>query len=257
METPVVFECKGQQIVGMLHLPPGRGRFPAALLLHGFTGTKVEAHRVFVKLSRTLAAKGIASLRFDFRGSGDSTGNFEDLTIRSEVADALEAIKFLGRHKRVNSRQLAIVGFSMGGAVASYVVARERHRVKGLVLWAPVAEGTGILDNLSTPEAVFALAQTGQTDYEGNLVSMAFVRQFAEMKPAREAAKSKCPVLIVHGSNDATVPLHHSELYERALRSPKRAVKKVVIPGADHTFNKTVWERRVLDETVSWLTATL
>jgi len=257
METPVVFEYRHQQIVGMLHVPPGRGRFPVALLLHGFTGTKVESHRMFVKLSRTLAQKGIASLRFDFRGSGDSAGNFEDLTIRTEVADAIEAIKFLGRHKRINSRQLAIVGFSMGGAVASYVVARERHRVKGLVLWAPVAEGTGILDNLSTPEAVVSLAQTGQTDYEGNLVSMAFVRQFAEMKPLREVAKSKCPVLIVHGANDATVPLHHAESYERTLCSPKRAVKKIIIPGADHTFKKTIWEKRVLDETVAWLTATL
>ena len=98
MESPVVFENKGQQIVGMLHLPEGRGRFPTALLLHGFTGTKVEAHRMFVKLSRALADHGIASLRFDYRGSGDSAGEFEDMTIRSEVADSLEAIKVLARH---------------------------------------------------------------------------------------------------------------------------------------------------------------
>jgi len=110
METPVVFESKGQQVVGMLHLPEGPGRFPAALLLHGFTGTKVEPHRMFVKISRTLAEHGIASLRFDFRGSGDSAGDFEDMTIRSEVADSLEAIKFLARHKHINSRRLALIG---------------------------------------------------------------------------------------------------------------------------------------------------
>ena len=148
LETPVTFECRGQQIVGMLHLPAGRKRVPAVLLLHGFTGTKVEAHRMFVKLSRTLAQKGIASLRFDFRGSGDSAGNFEDLTLRSELADSLEAIKFLARHKRINSRRLGLVGLSFGGAVASYVVGRERTRFQGLVLWAPVAEGAGILDDL-------------------------------------------------------------------------------------------------------------
>ena len=78
METPVVFDSKGQQIVGMLHVPNGRGRFPGALLLHGFTGTKTESHRMFVKLSRRLAEHGIASLRFDFRGSGDSAGEFEE-----------------------------------------------------------------------------------------------------------------------------------------------------------------------------------
>jgi dipeptidyl aminopeptidase/acylaminoacyl peptidase len=257
METPVVFENKGQQIIGMLHLPEGRGRFPTALLLHGFTGTKVEAHRLFVKLSRALAGHGIASLRFDYRGSGDSAGEFEDMTIRSEVADTQEAIKFLAHHKQINSRRLALIGLSMGGVVASYVVARETARFKSLVLWAPVAEGAGILDDLSTPDAVTSLAETGTTDHDGHLVGVAFVRQFADMKPLREVAKSNCPVLIIHGSEDETVPVHHADLYERALRSPDRVVKKVIIPGADHTFNRHVWEQRVITETVDWLGETL
>lgn len=257
MEIPVVFESKGQQIVGMLHLPDGRGRFPTALLLHGFTGTKVEPHRMFVKLARALAQHGIATLRFDYRGSGDSAGEFEDMTIRSEVADALEAIKFLARHKQINSRRLALIGLSMGGAVASYVVAREKARFKSLVLWAPVAEGAGILDDLSTPDAVSSLAETGITDHEGNLVGVTFVRQFADMRPLREVVKSNCPVLIIHGSGDETVPVHHADLYERALRSPDRVVKKVIIPGADHTFNRHVWEQRVITETVDWLGETL
>jgi dipeptidyl aminopeptidase/acylaminoacyl peptidase len=257
METPVTFDCKGQQIVGIMHLPEGRGRFPAALLLHGFMGTKVEAHRMFVKLSRTLADHGIASLRFDYRGSGDSAGDFEDMTIRSEITDSLEAVRFLARHKRINSRRLALIGLSMGAAVAAHVVARERSRFKTLVLWAPVAEGAGILDDLSTPEAVSALAETGITDHEGNLVGMGFVRQFAEMKPLREIVKSKCPVLLIHGSRDETVPSHHSDLYEKALHAHKRLVKKVIITGADHTFNKQVWEQRAVAETVDWLSETL
>jgi dipeptidyl aminopeptidase/acylaminoacyl peptidase len=257
METPVVFESKGQQIVGMMHLPERRGRFPAALLLHGFTGTKVEPHRMFVKISRALAEHGIASLRFDFRGSGDSAGEFEAMTIRSEVADALEAIKFLARHKQINSRRLAVIGMSMGGAVGAHVVAREKHRVKSLVLIAPVAEGAGILDELSTPEAVNSLAETGITDHQGNLVGMTFIRQFADMKPLREVVKGQYPVLIVHGARDETVPAHHADLYERALQTHKRVVKKVIIPGADHTFNRHVWESRVITETVDWLGETM
>ena len=257
METPVTFDSKGQQIVGMLHVPEGRGRFPAALLLHGFTGTKVESHRLFVKISRALAEHGIASLRFDYRGSGDSAGNFEEMTLRSEIADALEAVKFLARHKRVNSRRLALIGLSMGGTVAAYVLAREKHRVKSLVLIAPVAEGAGILDDLSTPEAVSSLVETGITDYEGNLVGVAFIRQFAEMKPLREVIKCPCPVLIVLGGRDNTVPPHHADLYEHALQVHKRVVKKAIIHGADHTFNKHIWESRVITETVDWLGETM
>ena len=257
METPVVFESKGQQVVGMLHLPERRGRFPAALLLHGFTGTKVEPHRMFVKISRALAEHGIASLRFDFRGSGDSAGDFEDMTIRSEILDSLEAIKFLARHKSVNSRRLALIGLSMGGAVGAHVVAREKHRIQSLVLIAPVAEGEGILDELSTPEAVSSLAETGITDQDGNLVGVPFIRQFADMRPLREVVKSQCPVLLIHGSKDLTVPVSHTEMYEHVLQAHKRVVKKVIVPGADHTFNKHIWETRVITETVDWLGETM
>ncbi len=257
METPVVFECKGQQIVGMLHLPNGRGRVPGVLLLHGFTGHKAEIHRMFVKLARQLTAHGVACLRFDFRGSGDSAGEFEEMTIRSQIADALEAVKFLGRHKRVNSKRLAVVGFSMGGAIAAHLVAREKSRIKSLVLIAPVAEGAGILDELATPDAVSSLAQTGLTDYFGNLVGVQFIRQFADMKPLREVIKTRCPVLLVHGEKDETVPADHSDLYERALQSSKRVVKKIIVPDADHTFNRHLWEKRVITETVDWIGETL
>ncbi|MEI6084240.1 MAG: alpha/beta fold hydrolase [Verrucomicrobiota bacterium] len=257
METPVVFESKGQQIVGMLHLPAGRGRVPAALLLHGFTGTKSESHRMFVKLSRALADRGIASLRFDCRGSGDSAGNFEDMSIRSEVVDAQEALRFLMSHRRINTRRLALIGMSLGSAIASFVVGRQRSRFKTLALWAPVAEGAGILDELSTPEAVAALAQTGITDHNGNLVGVSFIRQFAEMKPLREIVKTRCPVLLVHGTKDVTVPHQHTEMYEKTLLHHKRIVKKILIPGADHVFSKHVWEQRVIAETVDWLLETV
>lgn len=257
METPVTFESKGQQIVGMLHLPEGRARVPAALLVHGFTGTKSEIHRMFVKLSRALANHGIASLRFDCRGSGDSAGNFEDMTIRSEVADAGEAMKFLAGHRRINSRRLGLIGMSLGGAIAAQLAGRHPSRFQSLALWAPVAEGEGILDELSTPEAVASLAQTGLTDHEGNLVGVTFIRQFAEMKPLREVVKAKCPVLIVHGTKDERVPVTQADQYEHALLAHKRLVKKVLIPGANHTFSKHVWEQRVINETVNWLLETV
>lgn len=146
METPVVFDCKGEQIVGMLHLPVGRGRVPGVLLLHGFGGHKAETHRMFVKLARRLVARGMGVLRFDYRGSGDSSGEFEEMTIRSQICDAIRALTFLSRHKRINSKRLAVVGFSLGGAVAAHLVAREKARVQSLVLISPVAEGSVILD---------------------------------------------------------------------------------------------------------------
>lgn len=256
METPITFDCKGQQLVGMLHLPEGRAKCPAVLMLHGFTGNKAESHRMFVKLARALCTQGIASLRFDFRGSGDSEGEFENMTLRSELMDAQEALRWLGKHKRVDNRRVAVVGMSMGAMIASMLVARERDRIKSLILWAPVAEGEAILNQMSTPEAVTSLAQTGVTDYEGYLVGMPFIRQFAEAKPLREVTRAKCPVLIVHGEKDPTVPVQQATMYEEALQSPRRRVRKVIIPGADHTFAKHAWQTRLYLETLTWLAET-
>jgi alpha/beta superfamily hydrolase len=50
-------------------------------MFHGFTGSKIEAHRFFVKLARSLSDSGFIILRFDFRCSGDSDGEFEDITL--------------------------------------------------------------------------------------------------------------------------------------------------------------------------------
>jgi len=257
METPVVFNCKGQQIIGILHLPDGRTKVPGVLLLHGFTGHKAEIHRMFVKLARKLVAHGIGCLRFDFRGCGDSAGEFEEMTLRTKLCDATVALKFLARQNRINSKRLALVGFSLGGAVAAHLVAREKTHIKSLVLISPVAEGAVILDEFATPEAVASLAQTGITDYFGNLVGVQFIRQFADMKPLREIVKCQCPVLLVHGENDETVPVEHSKMYERALHGAKRMVKKTIITSADHTFNRHLWEQRVLTETVDWIGETL
>jgi pimeloyl-ACP methyl ester carboxylesterase len=241
----------------MLHLPDGHGKVPGVLLLHGFTGHKAEIHRMFVKLARKLAAHGVASLRFDFRGCGDSGGEFEEMTLRTKLCDATLALRFLGRQKRVNAKRLALIGLSLGGAVAAHLVGREKSQFKSLVLIAPVADGAVILDQFATPEAVASLAQTGATDYFGNLVGVQFIRQFADMKPLREIVKCQCPVLLIHGENDETVPVEHSAMYERALHGVKRMVKKTVVAGADHTFNRNLWEQRVLTETVDWIGETL
>jgi alpha/beta superfamily hydrolase len=99
----------GKRMAGVLHLPAGRGRAPAVLMLHGFTGHKVETHRLFVRTARQLAASGLIVLRFDFRGSGDSEGEFEEMTIRGEVEDALNALAFLREQRRVDTIRIGSI----------------------------------------------------------------------------------------------------------------------------------------------------
>ena len=108
-------------MVGMLHLPEEKGPFPAVAIYHGFTGTKVEPHRLFVKMSRALVQKGIAGTLWIFRGSGDSEGDFADMTVSGEIADAIRVLDFLQEQPEVDGERLGVLGLSMGGAIAASV----------------------------------------------------------------------------------------------------------------------------------------
>jgi hypothetical protein len=86
-EKTISFEVGGEKVVGTMNLPDGVEKPPVILLLHGFTGSRDELEipsvkeGVFARAARMWAENGIASLRIDFRNSGDSDGDFADTTV--------------------------------------------------------------------------------------------------------------------------------------------------------------------------------
>jgi hypothetical protein len=90
MEKYVELARPSGRMRGMLHLPERsdfRPPWPAVALYHGFTGSRTEARFLFVSFSRLLARHGIASARFDFLDSGESDGEFQDMTLSGEIED--------------------------------------------------------------------------------------------------------------------------------------------------------------------------
>jgi len=79
----------------------------------------MESHWIFVKCARALARAGIASLRFDFYGSGESDGEFREVTLQGEIADARAAMDFFRRQKGIDPKRLGLLGLSLGGAIAA------------------------------------------------------------------------------------------------------------------------------------------
>src|SRR5204863_8902397 len=93
---------------------------------------------IFARAAQAWAAKGFASLRIDFRGGGDSDGKSEDTTLSGQIKDAMAAMDFLQSEKTVDASRLSLVGWSMGGAVASAVAGRSTHPIRSVALWAPL-----------------------------------------------------------------------------------------------------------------------
>jgi uncharacterized protein len=255
MEKPLIFDFHGQKMSGMLHAPDIPRKCPAVVFLHGFSGNKVEPHRLFVKTARLLAKKKIASLRFDFRGSGDSEGDFGGMTVSDEVVDAARAFEILSRKSFVDPNRMAFLGFSLGGAVAACATA-FRPRVKALALWAPLAQISRLftLPTGLTPSQIRDWRKRGKTDYYGNELGLNWLRGLDYHDALESAEGFQGKVLIVHGGRDRAVPLSQSRLYLERLG---RRARLHVVRGADHAFNSVPWEAEAIRTTVQWLKKTL
>jgi len=254
-ETPVCFTSEGQQIIGVLHRPLAseRAELPVVVMCHGFTGHKVETHRIFVKTARALARRGLASLRFDFRGSGDSAGEFDEMTVEGEVRDALAAIAYA---RRQGGAPVALLGLSLGGMVATIAAQRDGD-IAALVLWAAVARPERLARRIGFggPEGMRPLEWEGRYDLGGHLVSKAFVEDLVRHDPLAAARTYRGPVLVIHGSRDETVPPDDAEAYMAAFPGADRTLRW--IEEADHTFNRASWEREVIEATVEWVVSRL
>ena len=257
IEKPVVFYNQGQQLNGILHSPTGyETPCPAVAFFHGFTGTKVEPHRIFVKTARELAAIGFYVLRFDFRGSGDSAGDFSEMTIGGEVSDAIKSIDVLTAMQGVDPGRIGILGLSMGGCVAAFVSGQDA-RVKSTVMWAPLSDDPPdrkqeILERVKhtpTPEEIAQL--------NPNIVGKAFYEELPRISPSVTLQQFTGALLVIHGSGDDVVPVSHGRRYYELMRERDALTELEIVDKADHTFNTVAWEQAVIARSVAWFQRTL
>jgi len=259
-EKPVSISMKRGFLAGTLTLPyrrsPAKG-WPAVLMCHGFTGNRMEAHFMFVKASRQLAAHGIASLRFDFQGSGESSGRFEDMTILTEVADALAAWEYLLNRPETDPERQGIIGLSLGGGVTSLLTGglhAEERPPRCCALWSAVGDLAVIWE-----ERFKQLGMLKRALMRFPIAVGAFrigERFFKEMKEAPRpvdamAAAGDVPVLVIHGSKDEVVPVSQARDYLK--KCGKKRARLMILHGADHVYNRPDWERKVIDTTREWL----
>ena len=257
MERPVVFYNQAQQINGILHSPANCDALcPAVVFFHGFTGTKVEPHRIFVKTARELAAIGFYVLRFDFRGSGDSEGDFSEMTIGGEISDAIKSIDVLSAMQGVDPERIGILGLSMGGCVAACVSGQDA-RVKSTVMWAPLSD-----DPPDRKQEILERSKHRPTSEEiaqlnPNIVGKAFYEELPNISPSALIQQFTGAFLVIHGSADDVVPVSHGKRYYELMRERDAPTALEIIDKGDHTFNTVASEQAVIAKSVAWFQQTL
>jgi uncharacterized protein len=139
----------GISLSGTLTLPRGVGPFPAAILLAGSGPLDRDeadsGHRPFLILADHLTRKGIAVLRYDKRGIGRSTGDYESATTGDFADDAEAALAFLKAHKGIDARRIGLIGHSEGGVIAPMIASRSASVAWIVLLAAPATKGAETL----------------------------------------------------------------------------------------------------------------
>ncbi|MCX6356781.1 MAG: alpha/beta fold hydrolase [Candidatus Aureabacteria bacterium] len=247
------FLNEGQRIFGTIHVPepPYAPPFPAMVMLHGFTGNRMEPHQLFVKASRRCAGEGIAVLRFDFRGCGESEGLFENLSIAGEIGDTVAALNLLRGRPDVDDSRIGILGFSLGGAIAACVAARVSG-VSCLMLWSAVADLKTAFRAKAPEEIVRGFGKREIHDFYGNALSQKLLDELLVFNPAEHARLYRGPALIIHGSADTSVAPGDAVCYREALGN-RPDVEMHIIPGANHTFASLAGEGELLETTTRFL----
>jgi len=138
-EVTYANKAAGNVLAGTLTIPPGKGPFPAVLLISGSgpndRDETVFGHKPFLVLSDYLTRKGIVVLRVDKRGVGKSTGDLAHATTADFATDAEAGVQYLKTRAEADPRRIGLIGHSEGGTVAPMVAAGDPG-VRFIVLMA-------------------------------------------------------------------------------------------------------------------------
>jgi alpha-beta hydrolase superfamily lysophospholipase len=239
---------RGQKLLGIVHNTAAREPNAAVILCHGMESSK-ESEKL-VTLSRQLAERGILALRFDFAGSGESEGKFEEMTYSGEVEDLRAAYEVVMKYR---PKKIGVLGSSMGGTVALLFAAQEQN-VAALVTIAAPVHPERFSERLSTPEETRQWRARGFTRYHGRRLNVSLLHDFEVLDVPKAARKIFCPVLVIHGDKDDIVPVAEGHELFAALAAPKRLC---IIEGSGHRLMEPAHLQKALAESIDWLTSYL
>ena len=196
-------------IPATIQLPAKSARgeeLPLVVLCHGFTGNR-QGDGHFAPLAEDLATHGIATVRLDFAGCGDSTEPYANYTLANMAADVDSVIGYM--QATYGTGKTALVGHSMGGRLASLYPQLGQYPVTALALWSP-ANGTGLqgleflsIDNFAAVEELAARADAeGSVAAWGVELSAAYIDGMRDSDPNAALQESGLPVLLTYSGNE-------------------------------------------------------
>lgn len=242
-ETDVWVPSRDTKIPATLMVPVGvDGPLPLVLLIHGHGGTRHEAGG-FTRVAEGLAEQGIASIRMDFPGCGDSKESFANNNLTNMLADVRAAEAYAADAIDVDPARTGLIGFSMGARLASLLSAAD-SRFQVMALWAPsvTADEQHMVRYLGGPERWEAMKADASANGYAEFTTFWGQEQklgpgwFADLESHDALAALQAfegALLVLYGDADQVIdPAHMAELPSHAREA--KIVEHVVIAEALH-----------------------
>lgn len=230
---------------GVVRTPDGQGRFKTLIFMHGFTVDKVGPARLYEMFAKRCQSEGIAVIRFDFYGCGESDGDFREMTIGSEMKE-LEAIyAWACQQDYVDPDRIYLGGHSMGGLLATIMAPKLKPR--GILAWSPA-----LLMYYEAARRARTMRGRSEHGYDinGLELSDAYLDEARDMNFIEMARGYGGRVEIVHGEQDAEIAAACAFRY-RQLYGDRLDVH--LVTGADHQFTSLAWRRELYDVSMKFL----
>ena len=216
-------------------------RIPMVILMHGFMGNKggfAERVTLFDIIANKLERAGIATIRFDFNGHGESEGEFWQMTVPNEIEDALKVYEYVRDLRYVST--VSVLGHSQGGVVASMVAGQLGAEIKSAVLMAPAA----VLREDAIRGSTFGTSYD-PLNLEGDWVELMggraklgteYIRTAFNLPIYETAANYKGALCVIHGTGDRVVPYTYGVRYTEQSNN----AELYILHGEDHGFSKDI-----------------
>ena len=231
-KTFIIDLSRGISISCTLNLPTVDSRASVVLILHGYSSDKNSTGNKLIASS--LAAKGIASIRFDFEGHGSSSGSTENLTIKSAVSDTLDILDHLKIFDEMDLDRLGIIASSFGGAVALRLISKLSN-VTAIALRAPVSDYSEVRRSQLGDKGIQHWKTTGFTHIGDIKSPFEFYLDSKRNTAYKVAGSVLVPLLILHGDIDTNVSINQSKKLIQ-LWGGKATLK--VLQGVEHGFRE-------------------
>jgi putative redox protein len=237
--------ASGHKLAALLDQPVDDEPVAYALFAHCFTCSK--DYKGVARVSRALAAEGVAVLRFDFTGLGESEGDFADTTFSSNAADLVAASEFMGREFEAPK---ILIGHSLGGAAVLHAASRIPSAAAVATIAAPASTDhlAGMIRSSSAEIETLGEAEV-QIAGRAFTIRKEFVDDLSAVNMRDAIAGLGRALMVFHSPADTIVGIDHARAIFEAAKDPKSFIS---LDRADHLLSDADDARYVGSMIATW-----